>query len=312
MDVAKAWLDVAVRPSGEQRRLDTAAARSATLVVWVQLLGPQLMVVEATGGEEIARVAQLGIAPVAVAVINPRPVRECARATGRLAQTDRLDAQVLAHWGEALRPIPRPWPDAAAQEGKALRERRRQRVAMRTAEANRLGPTRVDRVRTRIPAQLAWLQTDRAAGDDDLRQRLRASPLWREREDLLRRVPGIGRVRSLTLVAERAELGRLCQGPSATLVGGAPLKRASGTLRGRRAVCGGGTTRRADDAVHGDAARHALYSGHPCVLRAPAGGGLARRRWRWWPAGASCSPSATPCSNIAPPGRLRRPEPARG
>jgi transposase len=174
-------------------------------------------------------------------VVNPRQVRDFARASGRLAKTDRLDAQVLAHFGQALRPTPGPLPDAAAQALAALVERRRQIVAMRTAEEHRLGATRVALVRTRIQAHLQWLESDLSGLDDDLRQRLRlrASPLWREQDELLQSVPGIGPILSLTLLAELPELGRLSHGQIAALVGVAPPSRDSGTLRGRRAVWGG-------------------------------------------------------------------------
>jgi transposase len=239
IDVAKAVLDVAVRPSGAQRHLSHDAAGIAELVGWLQSLRPQLLVVEATGGYEAPLVAELGVVGLPVAVVNPRQVRDFARATGRLAKTDRLDAQVLAHFGQAVRPTPRPLPDEDAQALAALVERRRQVVAMRTAEENRLGATRVAAVRTRIQAHLAWLEADLRAIDDDLRQRLRASPLWRAQDDLLQSVPGIGPILSLTLLAELPELGRLSHGQIAALVGVAPLNRDSGTLRGRRAVWGG-------------------------------------------------------------------------
>jgi transposase len=239
IDVAKAALDVAVRPSGEERHLANDAAGIADIVGWMQALSPQVIVVEATGGYEAPLVAELGIAGLPVAVVNPRQVRDFARATGRLAKTDRLDAQTLAHFGQAVRPIPRPLPDAATQALAALVERRRQVVAMRTAEENRLGATRVALVRTRIQAHLEWLETDLREIDGDLRQRLRASPLWREQDDLLQSVPGIGPILSLTLLAELPELGRLCHGQIAALVGVAPLNRDSGSLRGRRAVWGG-------------------------------------------------------------------------
>jgi transposase len=239
IDVAKAALDVAVRPSGEERHLANDAAGIADAVEWLQTVHPRLIVVEATGGYETPLVAELGIAHLPVAVVNPRQVRDFARATGRLAKTDRLDAQALAHFGQAVRPTPRPLPDEAAQALAALVERRRQVVAMRTAEENRLGAARVAAVRTRIQAHLAWLESDLKDIDDDLRQRLRASPLWREREDLLRSVPGIGPILALTLLAELPELGQLSHGQIAALVGVAPLNRDSGTLRGRRAVWGG-------------------------------------------------------------------------
>jgi transposase len=239
IDVAKAALDVAVHPAGEERHLTNDAAGIAEVVGWLQGLRPWLIVLEATGGYETPLVAELGIASLPVAVVNPRQVRDFARASGRLAKTDRLDAQVLAHFGQALRPTPRPLPDAAAQALAALVERRRQIVAMRTAEENRLGATRVALVRTRIQAHLQWLESDLRELDDDLRQRLRASPLWREQDELLRSVPGIGPILSLTLLAELPELGRLSHGQIAALVGVAPLNRDSGTLRGRRAVWGG-------------------------------------------------------------------------
>jgi transposase len=239
IDVAKAALDVAVRPQGEERHLANDAAGIAEIVGWLRALNPDVIVVEATGGYEAPLVAELGGASLPVAVVNPRQVRDFARATGRLAKTDRLDAQTVAHFGQAVRPTPRPLPDEAAQALAALVERRRQVVAMRTAEENRLGATRVALVRARIQAHLAWLEADLGEIDEDLRQRLRASPLWREQDDLLQSVPGIGPIVSLTLLAELPELGRLSHGQIAALVGVAPLNRDSGTLRGRRAVWGG-------------------------------------------------------------------------
>jgi transposase len=239
IDVAKAALDVAVRPSGEERHLANDAAGMADIVGWMKALSPQVIVVEATGGDEAPLVAELGIAPLPVAVVNPRQVRDFAKATGRLAKTDRLDAQALAHFGQAVRPTPRPLRDEEAHALAALVERRRHVVALRTAEENRLGATRVALVRTRIQAHLQWLETDLQEIDDDLRLRLRASPLWRAQDDLLRSAPGIGPILSLTLLAELPELGRLSHAQIAALVGVAPLNRDSGTLRGRRTVWGG-------------------------------------------------------------------------
>ena len=170
---------------------------------------------------------------------------------------------MLAHFGEAVRPTPRPLPDEEAQALAALVERRRQVVAMRTAEANRLGATRVAQVRARIQAHLAWLETDPREVDEDLRKRLRASPLWREQDDLLQSVPGLGPITALTVLADLPELGRLSHAPIAALVGVAPLNRDSGTLRGRRGVWGG---RRA--------VRTALYMGTlratPCNPAVPS------------------------------------------
>jgi transposase len=239
IDVAKAVLDVAVRPQSEERHLANDAAGIAEIVEWLEALHPQVIVVEATGGYEAALVAELGVTGLPVAVVNPRQVRDFARATGRLAKTDRLDAQALAHFGQAVRPTPRPLLNDEAQALAALLERRRQVVAMRTAEANRLGATRVAVVRARIQAHLAWLEADLEEIDGNLRQRLRTSPLWREQDNLLQSVPGIGPILSLTFLAELPELGRLSHRQIAALVGVAPLNRDSGTLRGRRAVWGG-------------------------------------------------------------------------
>jgi transposase len=239
IDVAKAALDVAVRPSREQRQLPHDAAGIAELVAWLQELQPQVIVLEATGGYEALVVAAVGLADLPVAVVNPRQVRDFARASGQLAKTDRLDAQVLAHFAAALRPVPRPLPDAQAQELAALVERRRQLVAMRTAEQSRLAGTRVPRVCAHIQAHLAWLDGAGADVDAELQRLVRASPLWRAQDNLLQRVPGIGPIIALSLLADLPELGRLSHAQIAALVGVAPLHRDSGTLRGRRRVWGG-------------------------------------------------------------------------
>jgi len=239
IDVAKAALDVAVRPSGEQRRIANETEGIRELAKWLGDLRPHLIVVEATGGYEAALVAELGVAGLSVAVVNPRQVRDFARASGRLAKTDQVDAQALAHFAEALRPVPRPLPDAQAQELAALLERRRQVVGMRVAEENRLAAARVAAVRAHLQAHLAFLAADLRDVDEQLRRRVQASPLWRAHEDLLRSVPGVGPATALTLLANLPELGRLSHGQIAALVGVAPLARDSGTQRGRRSVWGG-------------------------------------------------------------------------
>jgi transposase len=239
IDVAKMALDVAVRPRREQRELRNDAEGIAELVAWLQVVHPEVIVLEATGGYEAPVVAALGLAGLPVAVVNPRQVRDFARASGQLAKTDRLDAQVLAHFAAALHPAPRPLPDAQAQELAALVERRRQLVAMRTAEQARLGVTRVARVRIHIQAHLAWLEGEVADLDADLQRLVRASPLWRAQDDLLQSVPGIGPIIALSLLADLPELGRLSHAQIAALVGVAPLNRDSGTWRGRRSVWGG-------------------------------------------------------------------------
>jgi transposase len=199
---------------------------------------PTLIVLEATGGYQRAVVAALAAAGLPVAVVNPRQARDFAKATGQLAKTDALDARALAHFAEAVRPTPRPLPDAQADELRALLARRRQLVAMRTAEQNRLGNA-PPRLQTDIQAHITWLNTRLAALDDNLDTTLRASPVWREREDLLRSVPGIGPVCTRTLLLDLPELGTLSRQRLAALVGVAPLNRDSGTLRGSRTIWGG-------------------------------------------------------------------------
>jgi transposase len=238
IDVSKAQLDVAVRPSGETWTVAHDEAGLSGLVARLHTLAPVLIVVEATGGWEVALVGALAAALLPVAVVNPRQVRDFARSTGTLAKTDRLDAQSLAHFAEALRPQPRPLPNAQAQELSALLQRRRQLVDMLTAEKNRL-PLAARRIRPQLQAHIAWLQRQISQFDDDLRELLRSSPLWRDKEDLLRSAPGVGPVLATTLVAALPELGTLTRQQIAALVGVAPLNRDSGTLRGRRTVWGG-------------------------------------------------------------------------
>jgi len=242
IDVSKAALDVALRPQGTTWRCANDEAGITDLVARLQELMPHLIVLEATGGLERLVVAALALAGLPVAVVNPRQVRDFAKATGRLAKTDALDAAVLAHFADAVRPQPRPLPDAQAQALAALVERRRQLVGMLTAEKNRLGQA-LPPVRPKVAAHIAWLEQALAELDGELDgeldQMLQASPLWREREPLLRSVPGVGPATALTLVAHLPELGQGSVKHVATLVGLAPLNRDSGTWRGTRAIWGG-------------------------------------------------------------------------
>jgi len=241
IDVAKAQLDVALRPTGQAWQVPQTDAGIAALVTRLQGLAPTLIVLEATGGLEVRLLAALGAAHLPVVLLNPRQVRDFARATGHLAKTDALDAQVLAHFAEALRPTPRPLPDAAAQALGALLVRRRQLVAMLTAERTRqsLATTAPAPVRRQLRDHIRWLEKRLADVDRDLRQSLRASPLWRESDQVLQSVPGVGPVLSVTLLAELPELGQLDRKQIAALVGVAPLNRDSGALRGKRAIWGG-------------------------------------------------------------------------
>jgi transposase len=238
IDVSKTALDVALRPEGSSWRCANDEAGIADLVGRLQPLGPQLIVLEATGGLERLVVAALALAGLPVAVVNPRHVRDFAKASGRLAKTDALDAAALAHFAAALQPEPRPLPDAQEQALAALVERRRQVVGMLTAEKNRFQPA-LPAVRAKVAAHIAWLEQALAELDAELDQLLRASPLWRERDQLLRSVPGVGPTVALTLLAHLPELGHGSVKHVATLVGLAPLNRDSGAWRGSRAIWGG-------------------------------------------------------------------------
>jgi transposase len=238
IDVAKAQLDVAVRPGDEAWSASNDEAGIAGVVERLRALGPELVVLEATGGLELAVVGALAAAGLAVAVVNPRQVRDFAKATGQLAKTDRLDARVLAHFGEAVKPEPRRVPEEQAQALSAQLARRRQVVEMLTAEKNRRGRA-AGRVRERITAHIEWLQQELQDLEQDLGRALRASAIWREQDELLRSVPGVGPVLAVTLLADLPELGTLDRKQIAALVGVAPLNRDSGTLRGKRSVWGG-------------------------------------------------------------------------
>jgi transposase len=206
IDVSKAALDVALRPSGELWRCANDEGGIAELVVRLQPLEPRLIVLEATGGLERLAVAALALAGLPVAVVNPRQARDFAKATGRLAKSDALDAAVLAHFAEAIHPAPPPLSDEATQQLAALMDRRAQVVEMLTAEKNRHHQA-LGRVRALIEAHITWLQAALDELNQDLDQALHASPLWREREELLRSVPGVGPILSLTLLADLPELG---------------------------------------------------------------------------------------------------------
>jgi len=238
IDVAKATLDLALEPSGDVWSVRNDGAGVQELVSRLAPLAPTLIVLEATGGFEAAVVAALVRAGFPVVVANPRQVRDFAKACGRLAKTDALDARILARFAERVRPVPRPLPTEAAQVLDALLTRRRQLVEMVTAETNRLGGAHGP-VRRDISAHIRWLQRRLGDIDGELAAAIQASPVWRAKDDLLQSVPGVGRVLSLTLLAELPELGQLSRREIAALVGVAPLNRDSGQRRGRRLVWGG-------------------------------------------------------------------------
>jgi len=236
-------LDVCVQPSGAQWSVDNHAAPIESLVEQLTAIHPQRIVVEASGGYEALVVGLLASGQLPVVVVNPRQVRDFARATGQLAKTDRIDAQVLARFGEAIRPELRALPDATTRAVRALVSRRRQLQEMLIAEQHRLGSAVVQDapapLREQLSEHIDWLRRQVSDIDDDLGQQLRASSVWREREDLLRTIPGIGPVTSATLLSQVPELGQLDRKAIAKLVGVAPLNHDSGLLRGRRRVWGG-------------------------------------------------------------------------
>jgi transposase len=242
IDVAKAELVVATRPGGERWTVSNDERGVRTLVERLRRDGVELIVLEATGGYELLCVAALAAVSLPVVVVNPRQVRDFAKATGQLAKTDRIDADILALFADRVRPEVRALPDAETQELEALLARRRQLLEMLQAERNRLGQVfgrGKAPVKKSLKAHIAFLERELRMADTDLGDQVRQSPAWRERDDLLHSVPGVGPVLSLTLLAHLPELGRLSRRAVAKLVGVAPLSRDSGTLRGRRCVQGG-------------------------------------------------------------------------
>ena len=239
IDVAKDRLDVHVRPSGEAfavardgKGLDALADRLGGLDV-------SLVVLEATGGFEIAAAAALCAAGLPLAVVNPRQIRDFARATGRLAKTDALDAEAIARFAEAVRPEPRPMPDKQARALAELVARRRQIVEMMTAERNRRKRLASRRMIGSVDRVLAALRRELADLDSEIGDAIRQTPAWRRAENLLKSVPGVGDVTARTLIADLPELGTLRRRQIAALVGVAPFNRDSGRMRGRRTVWGG-------------------------------------------------------------------------
>jgi transposase len=244
IDVAKSELVVAVRPSGERLTFSNDAKGLAKLVKRMKQLKPERIVLEASGAYEMAAVQALAAAALPVIVVNARQVRQFAQALGRLAKTDGIDADVIAHFGEAVRPAQRPFPGEAHRELEALVTRRRQLVEMRAAELNRK-ETAPRILHPNIDQVIAFLSEQIDKNDRDLEQLIRSSPLWREADDLLQSVPGVGPVVSATLTALLPELGTLSRKQIAALVGVAPLNNDSGERTGKRTTWGGRSSVRA-------------------------------------------------------------------
>jgi transposase len=238
IDVAKRELQVAGRP-GDRWSASNDVAGIAGLIERIRAAGPvALIVVEATGGYEIALVAALTAAALPVVVVNPRQVRDFARAVGKLAKTDRIDADVLAHFAEAVRPEPRTVPDETTQALQGWLARRRQLLEMLTAEEQRLAVSS-RAVRPQIQQHVEWLRRQFREVETELQRLIRTSAVWRESENLLRSTPGVGPVFATTVLADLPELGRLNRRQISALVGVAPLNWDSGQQRGTRHIWGG-------------------------------------------------------------------------
>ena len=239
IDVAKTRLEVAIHDQAQQSSFLNSEEGIRQAVGHIKKMSPSLVVLEATGGFESTLAAALSLAGLPVVVVNPRQVRDFARATGRLAKTDTIDASVLAHFAAAIKPELRPFQGEAVQALKDLVARRQQLIEMLTAEKNRLSTARNPIVRENIKAHIKWLQKELKGTDTGLRGLIEASPIWREKDNLLQTVPGVGNTTSATLLANLPELGNLNRRQIAALVGVAPYNRDSGLLRGKRAVWGG-------------------------------------------------------------------------
>ena len=240
IDVSAKQLDVAILPTEEARQYSNDPEGIASIVDKLLPLEPSGVVLEATGGFETLLAGELELAGLPVSLINPRQVRSFAQATGQLAKTDSIDAQVLAQFAEAIKPPVRPLPDEQTRELRALVDRRRQLLEMLTSERNRLRPAS-RRVCPLVEEHIQWLKQQIEDLDKDITGLIRSSPLWRAQEDLLRSVPGVGPVLSSILLTHLPELGSLNRGQVAALVGVAPMNRDSGAFRGKRSVSGGRT-----------------------------------------------------------------------
>jgi len=238
IDVSKASLEVAVNPGGEHWSTANDELEIPRLVDSLRQIGPKLIVVEATGGLQTLVVAELAAAGLPVAVINPRQARDFAKATGHLAKTDIIDAELLARFGEAIKPEVREFKDEETQLLTALMTRRRQIVDMLTAEKNRLAMAPKG-VRKEIKKHIEWLEARIEVMNGQMSDAIKQHPIWREKDSILRSTPGVGPVLSVSLLAGVPELGRLNRQKLAALVGVAPLNRDSGLFKGRRKVWGG-------------------------------------------------------------------------
>lgn len=238
VDVSKGTLDLCIEPAMERLHVAHDEAGIMQVVKRLKEVAPTLIVMEATGGLEVRLATELAGQGLPVAVINPRQARDFAKATGQLAKTDAVDAAVLAAFARAIRPAVRPIKDADVRDLDDLLTRRRQLIEMRVQETLRL-KTASKVQKTSLTAHIAWLDERIADLDDDLTRRLRSSDVWRAKDDLLRSIPGVGAVTSLTMLAKCPELGSLNRRQIAKLTGVAPVANDSGKRRGKRFIWGG-------------------------------------------------------------------------
>jgi transposase len=239
IDVSKDTLDVAIRPEGTHQQLPNTDEGFDQLVAVLRPLQPSLIVLEASGGYDRRVTAALALAGLPVAVINPSRAREFAKALGRLAKTDKVDAAVLAEFAERVNPPQRSLPDAQAQQMRELLARRGQLVGMRTMEKNRLGTALSRTVRRSLEAHVAWLNEQIEDAEKELDEAVEQSELWKSKDELLQSITGIGPSVARTLLFELPELGRLSREQVASLSGLAPMSRESGRWRGKRFISGG-------------------------------------------------------------------------
>jgi transposase len=239
IDVSKNSLDLRIEPVGQSLQVAYDDTGVSEICQRLTEVSPTLIVMEATGGLETRLASELAAQGLPVAVINPRQARDFAKATGQLAKTDQVDAAVLAAFAQAIRPAVRPLKDADTRELGDLVTRRRQLVAMRVQETLRLGTANSKALQKNLKSHITWLDKQIAKLDDELIQRLRNSDVWKAKEDLLRSIPGVGAVTSLTMLAKCPELGQLNRREIAKLTGIAPLANDSGKHRGKRFIWGG-------------------------------------------------------------------------
>jgi len=244
IDVSKDRLDVGVRPSRERFAVERNSAGLDLLVSRLKDLAPHIVALEATGGFETVVAAALAAAGLPVVIVNPANVRSFAKAIGQRAKTDPIDADVIAHFAEATKPEPRPLPDEATRLLADLTARRRQIIEMMVSERQRERRVTAPRLKKSITRLLKALQKELTSVDADIDDAVRGSPAWREKEDLLTSVPGVGQIIARTLMAELPELGQLGRKEIAALAGLAPFTRQSGQWRGRSFIGGGRTVAR--------------------------------------------------------------------